>query len=319
MKPTDSNSSSGGFFSAPRNPPITVPSLRDRKVARGGMPISAITAYDYTFARLFDASGVDVILVGDSLASIVQGYPTTLPVTMDEMAYHCRCVARGVTGALVVGDMPFMSYQTSPEQALISAGRLLKEGGVAAVKLEGGVVIAKTVRRLVEVDIPVVGHVGLTPQSYHRMGGHRIQGKKRGVAGDVGSAERIVADAIAVAEAGAFMIVVEGVPAEVAEEITLLVSVPVIGIGAGPHCDGQILVGSDLLGFNPYFKPRFLKRYAELGALAMDAVGSFVAEVQKGEFPALEHTVHAAAPLSPTPAMHRSKGAKVSKLKMVRR
>jgi 3-methyl-2-oxobutanoate hydroxymethyltransferase len=313
MVPTDMGPPQGS-----KTPSITVPLLQSRKVALGGVPISAITAYDYTFARLFDASGVDIILVGDSVASIVQGHTTTLPVTLDEMVYHCRCVARGVSRALVVGDMPFMSYQASPEQALMSAGRLLKEGGVAAVKLEGGVAIAETIRRLAQVDIPVVGHVGLTPQSYHRMGGHRMQGKKRGGANAAGSAEQILADAVAVAEAGAFLLVVEGVPAEVAQEITAAVSIPVIGIGAGPHCDGQILVGPDLLGLNPDFKPRFLKRFAELGNLTKKAVSEFVAEVQQQSFPAAEHSVFLGAkPEAILPAV--SKSPKVSKLKMVRR
>jgi 3-methyl-2-oxobutanoate hydroxymethyltransferase len=270
---------------------VTVPQLTTRKVAAGALPITALTAYDATFARLFDRAGVDVLLVGDSVATVVQGLENTIPVTLDEMIYHCRCVTRVVQRALVVGDMPFLSYQTSPDDAVRSAGRLLKEGAVAAVKLEGGLSVARTIERLVSVDIPVMGHVGLTPQSYHRMGGHRLQGRERGNARVIGSAERIILDAKAVAAAGAFAVVVEGVPAEIAAEVTASISVPTIGIGAGVACDGQILVGADLLGLNPDFSPRFVRRFAELGTETIAAAERFISEVHGLRFPGEAETM----------------------------
>lgn len=267
-------------------PRVTVPGIRDRK---GQSPkISALTAYDATFAKLIDSSGVDVVLVGDSLGSVVQGHETTLPVTLDEMVYHCRCVRRGLTRALLVGDLPFMSYQVSPQQALESGGRLVKEGGVAAVKLEGGVHMAETIRRLVEVDIPVMGHIGLTPQSYHRMGGNKLQGRKGGTA--AGSRERLIQDALAVEEAGAFSIVLEGMPTELAQEITKLLTIPTIGIGAGPYCDGQILVTQDMLGMIPSFAPRFVKRYATLASNIVESIEAYRREVENGAFPAAENS-----------------------------
>ncbi len=265
---------------------VSVPAIRDRK---GQTPkISALTAYDVTFARLVDSSGIDIILVGDSVGSVVQGHDTTLPVTPAEMVYHCRCVSRGVSRALLVGDMPFMSYQISVSQALESAGRLVKEGGVSAVKLEGGVHVADTIKRLVDVDIPVMGHVGLTPQSYHRMGGNKIQGRKGGAA--AGSRERIIQDALAVEEAGAFSIVLEGIPTELAQELTGMLGIPTIGIGAGPHCDGQIMVTHDMLGLIPSFAPRFVKRYATLAPVIVEAIENFKREVGNSTFPGAEHS-----------------------------
>lgn len=275
--------------------PISVPAIRSAKVARGSKKLVAITAYDYTMARLIDAAGVDIVLVGDSLSSIVQGLDTTIPVTLDEIIYHCRCVRRGVRHALLVGDMPFMSYQISTEKALESAGRMMKEGGVSAVKLEGGIHVAETIQRLVDVDIPVMGHVGLTPQSYHRMGGHKIQGRASGSAAEAGTRARILADAIAVEEAGAFACVLEGVPTDLAEEATSRLSIPVIGIGAGAACDGQILVSADMLGMLPGFSPKFVKRFAELGREITSAVRTYATEVRSGKFPEFEHSFHVSA------------------------
>jgi len=268
---------------------VTIPSLLNRK--SDSDKITALTAYDFTMATIIDLAGVDVILVGDSLASVVQGLENTIPVTLDEMIYHCRCVSRGVRRALLVGDMPFMSYQVSPEKALESAGRMLKEGFVSAVKLEGGVAIAATVDRLVAVDIPVMGHIGLTPQSYHRMGGHKVQGRS-GSRPDsaAGSRERLLADARALEAAGVFAIVIEGVPEELAAEITGLMKVPTIGIGAGKSCDGQILVTQDMLGFNEDFTPRFVKKYKDIRKEVAGGIASYISEVKDGSFPSAEHS-----------------------------
>jgi 3-methyl-2-oxobutanoate hydroxymethyltransferase len=260
----------------------TVPELRAMK-ARGER-ISVITAYDATFARMLVEGGADVLLVGDSLGMVVQGLETTLPVTVDEMLYHCRAVARGAKHALLVGDMPFMSYQVSADDALRNAGRFLAEGGMHAVKLEGGEAMAETIARLVAVGIPVMGHVGLTPQSVHAMGGFKVQGR-----GDE-AAERVLRDAVAVAEAGAFSLVLEGIPSDLAARITSAIEIPTIGIGAGPSCDGQVLVCYDLLGLTPDLKPKFVKRYAELFAEGRDAVRRYVDEVRSGSFPAREHS-----------------------------
>jgi 3-methyl-2-oxobutanoate hydroxymethyltransferase len=270
---------------------VTVPVVLESKSYR---KLTALTAYDYTFARLIDCAGIDIILVGDSLGSVIQGHQTTLPVTLDEMIYHCRCVSRGVKRAMVVGDMPFMSYQVSPEQAIESAGRLIKEGGVAAVKLEGGVHMAETIERLVQVEIPVMGHIGLTPQAYHRMGGHKVQGRTNAVQGanKSGSIERVMDDALAVEQAGAFAVVLEGIPLELASEITSKLKIPTIGIGAGPGCDGQILVSYDMLGLVDGQPPRFVKQYAELGESIKHSVAEFISEVSSGTFPQDEHSFH---------------------------
>jgi len=265
---------------------VTVPDLQRMKEA--GTKITALTAYDFPFAQIVDQAGVDVILVGDTLGMVVQGLDTTLPVTIDEIIYHCRMVARGRRRALLVGDMPFLSYQVSVEDALRNAGRLVKEGAVEAVKLEGGLPMAPTIRALTAVDIPVMAHIGLTPQSVHRMGGHKVQGRRRGRG--PGERERLLADALAVEEAGAFAVVLEGIPLDLAEEITLRLTIPTVGIGAGVHCDGQILVLHDLLGLFDRFVPKFVKRYAELGRAAGDAVGEYVREVQKGAFPDDAHS-----------------------------
>lgn len=262
----------------PKPTRITVPGIRARK---NGEKIVSVTAYDYLWAQIVDRSGVDIILIGDSAGSVMQGESTTIPVTMDQMIYHSRCVSRAVKHALVVGDMPFLSYQVSVEQAIESAGRFLKEGGVSAVKLEGGKVFQKTVERLVSIDIPVMGHVGLTPQSFHRMGGYKIQGRE--------NRKAIIDDAKALADAGAFSIVIEGVPDDVAQEITASVSVPTIGIGAGLACDGQIIVLQDVLGITEH-PAKFVKQFAHLREDAMSALGNFASEVKSGKFPGPEHT-----------------------------
>jgi 3-methyl-2-oxobutanoate hydroxymethyltransferase len=238
-----------------------------------------LTAYDATFARLFDESGADVLLVGDSLGMVVQGNDTTLPVTLEEMAYHCRAVVRGTTRAHVVGDMPFMTYQASVEQGMANAGRLIKEGGCHSVKLEGGAQHAELVRRLVGAGIPVMGHIGLTPQSYHQLGGFKVQGREQG------GREKLVADALALEEAGVYALVLEAIPADIAREITSRLSIPTIGIGAGVECDGQVLVSYDMLGMDETFKPRFVRRFATLGSTIKQAVGAYVAEVRGGTFP----------------------------------
>jgi len=266
---------------------ITVPEILKRK---GSDPIVALTAYDFPFGRIVDEAGVDVILVGDSLGMVVQGMETTLPVTMDEMVYHCRMVARARRRALLVSDLPFLSYQVSTTEALANAGRLIKEGAAEAVKLEGGVAVAATIRAIASVDIPVMGHIGLTPQSVHRMGGHKVQGQRRGER--PGQRERVVEDALAVEDAGAFAVVLEGIPLDLAAEITSRLSIPTIGIGAGPHCDGQILVLHDVLGLCDRFVPKFAKRYAELWSAAGDAIAAYAREVRNGAFPNDVHSFH---------------------------
>ena len=257
----------------------TAPKIRTLK---GKGKVTALTAYDYSTARLVDEAGIHLVLVGDSLAMTMLGYENTLPVTMDEMLHHTSAVARGVKYGLVVTDMPFLSYQVSVEQALLNAGRFIKEAGADAVKIEGGAGRVPTIRALVEIGIPVLGHVGLTPQSIHAMGGFRVQGKK------TEDAQRILDDAKAIEEAGVFAMVLEGMPAALAGEITAAVSVPTIGIGAGPNCDGQILVVHDLLGLYGDFKPKFVKRYAHLGPEIRKAFDQYKKEVEDGSFPGPE-------------------------------
>jgi 3-methyl-2-oxobutanoate hydroxymethyltransferase len=264
---------------------VRVPDLSRMKAA--GRPITMLTAYDAAFARIFDDAGIDALLVGDSLAMVFQGADSTLPVTVDEILYHTRIVARARTRALLVADMPFLSYQVSVEEALRNAGRLIKEGGAEAVKLEGGICVADTVERMTRVDIPVMGHIGLTPQSIHRMGGHRVQGRREGNA--PGCRERLIADAKALEAAGAFAIVLEGIPAPLAREITAQLAIPTIGIGAGPQCDGQVLVMHDLLGLSPSFVPRFAKSYANLWHDASAAASAYIREVRERAFPGPEH------------------------------
>lgn len=269
-------------------PKVTVPELQRLKTA--GQKITALTAYDYPFARILDGCGIDVLLVGDSVSTVVQGMDTTLPVSMDEMVYHCKLVTRARPRALVVGDLPFLSYQAGVCAAIANAGRLLKEGAVEAVKLEGGVNIARVMKAIVNVDIPVMAHIGLTPQSVHRMGGFKVQGKKSGR--QPGARERLIEDAQAVADAGAFAIVLEGVPMDLAHEITEMLPIPTIGIGAGPYCDGQILVIHDILGLTDRFAPKFVKRYADLQGVISQAVNSYISEVRGGAFPADAQSFH---------------------------
>jgi 3-methyl-2-oxobutanoate hydroxymethyltransferase len=256
---------------------VTIHTIRQMK--ERGEKIAMLTAYDATFARLLDEAGADLLLVGDSLGMVVQGHDTTLPVTLDEVAYHCRAVARGARRAHVVGDMPFMTYQASVEQGMANAGRLMKEGGCHSVKLEGGAVHAELVHRLVGAGIPVMGHIGLTPQSVHQFGGFKVQGR------DPGGRERLLADARTLEEAGAYAIVLEAIPADIARDVTAAVSVPTIGIGAGTGCDGQVLVCYDMLGMDATFKPRFVRRYATLSETIKEAVGRYVSDVRDGAFP----------------------------------
>ncbi len=270
---------------------VTVPEILTAKAS--GRPIVALTAYDFPFARIADEAGVAVILVGDSLGMVVQGFDTTLPVTMDEMVYHTRMVARARRRALLVADLPFLSYQVSPADAVANAGRLLKEGGAEAVKLEGGRPVSETIERLASVDIPVMGHIGLTPQSVHRMGGHKVQGRRHGQA--PGQRERVIEDALAVEAAGAFAVVLEGIPLDLAAELTERLTIPTIGIGAGMHCDGQILVLHDVLGLCDRVAPRFAKRYADLWSAARAAIGAYADEVRGGAFPSAAHSFHALA------------------------
>lgn len=265
---------------------VTVPSIGQMKVA--GERITVITAYDATFARIVDEAGVDMILVGDSVGMVVQGEANTIPVTLDEMAYHTRTVARARTKALVVGDLPFGSYQVSPEQAVTSAIRLMKEGA-ASVKLEGGMPMAETIAAITRVDIPVVGHIGLTPQSYHRMGGHRVQGRRDG--SEAGGEQRVLEDAFAVEQAGAFAVVVEGVPRSLAKTITEKLSIPTIGIGAGPDCDGQVLVLHDVLGLSDV-RLKFTKQFVDLRAAALTATSEYVEDVRRGVWPDDAHSFH---------------------------
>ena len=260
----------------------TASSIRRKK--RDREKIVAVTAYDFTMASLLDEGGVDILMVGDSLGMVVQGAENTLKVTLEEVCYHGRAVARGRRRAHLVGDLPFMSYQISAEQALESAGRLIREGAFESVKLEGGVTVAEQIRRIVAAGIPVMGHVGLTPQSVHAMGGFKVQGK------DAASQERIVADARAVAEAGAYSIVVEGVPSALGERITAELDIPTIGIGAGPHCDGQVLVCYDFLGMYRGLSPKFVRRFAEVGADVVRATELYVSAVKSGEFPGPGHS-----------------------------
>jgi 3-methyl-2-oxobutanoate hydroxymethyltransferase len=266
---------------ATREHRITIPSLVARK--ERGERIAVLTAYDFTFASIFDAADIDVLLVGDSLGNVVQGQDTTLPVTLDEIVYHTRMVARGARRAVVVSDMPFGSYQISAQDAVRSACRCVKEGGAHAVKLEGGEQVAATIERIVAAEIPVMAHVGLTPQAIHRMGGHRVQGR------DPAGHARVVRDAQAVEAAGAFAVVLEGVPEALAREVTQRLTIPTIGIGAGIHCDGQVLVMHDMLGLTDW-TPSFVKQYANLGSLASQAARNFAEEVANSKFPDARHS-----------------------------
>lgn len=262
---------------------ITTLAFRQKKTR--GQPISMLTAYDYPTAKLCDAAEIDSILVGDSAAMVVEGYESTLPVTMDDMIHHCKAVARGAKRALLIGDMPFLSYQVTVSEAVANAGRFLKEGGMDAVKLEGGRERKDTVRAIVDTGIPVMGHIGLTPQSVNQLGGWRAQGTR------AEPALRLVEDAQILEEAGCFGIVLESVPARLAELITKKIGIPTIGIGAGVGCDGQVLVLHDMLGLFDRFRPRFVKAYIELYPLILDALKAYRDDVTARTFPAAEHTV----------------------------
>jgi 3-methyl-2-oxobutanoate hydroxymethyltransferase len=259
-----------------------------RKMKEQGERITMLTAYDSSFARLCDQAGTDVLLVGDSLGMVIQGHKNTLPVTLEHMIYHCQAVARGVeaaTGrAMIVGDMPFMSYQSDLSEAMHNAGRLVKEGQAEAVKLEGGAEYSELAMRLVRVGIPVMGHIGLTPQSLHTLGGFKVQGRQED------QAARLKEDALSLEKAGCFSIVLEGIPQELAAEITASLTIPTIGIGAGPDCDGQVLVLYDLLGMNEEFRPRFVKRYENFAVRVRTAIDSYIGEVRSGDFPGPEHS-----------------------------
>lgn len=260
---------------------VTVVTLRQMKQEK--KRITMLTSYDYPVTRILDEAGVDVLLVGDSAGNVVSGYANTLPVTMEEMLYHTRAVARGAERALVVGDMPFMSYQTGIDEARRNAGRFLKEGGAGAVKLEGGRNMEEVIRAIADIDIPVMAHIGLTPQSVHRMGGFKVQGR------DEQQRKQLLEDAMAVARAGAFSVVMECVPASLAREITETLAIPTIGIGAGPDCDGQVLVIHDVLGLLKGFRPKFVKHYTNMAETVDRAVKQYIQEVREGTFPAKEH------------------------------
>ena len=262
--------------------PVTVHELLRMK--QRGERIVVLTCYDALFARLLDDAGVDILLVGDSVNQVLAGADSTLSATLDQMIYHTRIVRRGATRAMVVCDMPFLTYQVSREDAIRNAGRVMQQTGCHAVKLEGGAPVAETTRALVEIGIPVMGHLGLTPQSVHALGGYRVQGR------DEQSAERLKADAAALEQAGAFAIVLELVPAPLASQITKALTIPTIGIGAGPACDGQVLVLPDMLGLNEQFTAKFVKRYAALAEDVREAVTLYAAEVREGRYPGPEHS-----------------------------
>jgi 3-methyl-2-oxobutanoate hydroxymethyltransferase len=266
---------------------LRVPDVQKKK--QQGEKVTMLTAYDFLLARLLDEAGVDILLVGDSVGMVLLGFETTLPVTLEMMIHHSQAVSRGAQRALVVADMPFLSYQVSPSDAVQNAGRLIQEGGVAAVKIEGGRVMADVTHRLVEVGIPVMGHLGLLPQSVHKMGGFRVQAR------DKDTAAYLVEDAEILEEAGAFSIVLESIPAEVARQVTSRVSIPTIGIGAGPHCDGQVLVSHDAFGLSHGKAPSFVKQYAQLGTDLKKAAGAYISEVRDGDFPSQEHCFNGGA------------------------
>lgn len=260
--------------------PAAVTSRKLMEMKKSGEKIVALTAYDYPFAKMADEAGIHLLLVGDSLAMVVQGEATTLGVTMDQMIYHTAITAKAAKTAMVVGDMPFLSYQVSTPEAVKNAGRFLKEAGATAVKLEGGAAVADTIRAMTEVGIPVLAHIGLTPQSVHQMGGFRVQRDR----------ERLLEDARQVENAGAFSVVLEGIPTDISEEITEKINIPTIGIGAGSACDGQILVMHDMLGISSGHVPKFVKKYAELRQHAMEGLRSYVEEVQNSTFPDKSHS-----------------------------
>lgn len=259
--------------------PRKVTTRRLQEMKTKGEPIACLTAYDYLTATILDAAGIDLILVGDSAGNVFAGYDTTIPMTMEQMLYHAQVVARGVERAFVVADLPFMSYQVSEEEALRNAGRFVKEALAEAVKLEGGEPVCRTIRRIVNAGIPVMGHLGLTPQSIHKFGSYKARGASSA------EAERILADAEALQDAGVFAIVLEKIPADLAQRVTESLSIPTIGIGAGPNCDGQVLVTPDMLGIFTKFRPRFVRRYAEIGEQMADAFARYREDVKQRKFP----------------------------------
>lgn len=263
-------------------PNFTINDFLEKK--KEGKKITMLTAYDYPFARIVDEAGIDAILVGDSLGMVVQGLENTLPVTMDEMIYHTKMVTRAVKDAMVIGDMPFMSYQTGISEAVKNAGRFLKEAGASAVKIEGGAEIAGHIRALTKSDIPVMAHIGLTPQSVHRMGGYKVQGKTEG------AAKKLIEEAHIVENAGAFSLLLEAIPMGLAKRITEELSIPTIGIGAGPHCDGQILVLHDVIGLFERFVPKFVKQYANVKEETLKAIKTYREEIEKGIFPSRDQS-----------------------------
>lgn len=256
---------------------VTTQTVVDMK--HRGEKISMLTAYDYSMARIVDAAGIDIILVGDSASNVMAGHETTLPITLSQMMYHTSCVVRGAERALIVADMPFMSYQNTTKEALISAGKMMKEAGAHAVKLEGGAFIVDTVKKIVGAGIPVMGHLGLTPQSIYKFGTYKVR------ATEEDEAARLIEDAASLEEAGAFALVLEKIPAKLARKVTEMVSIPTIGIGAGSSCDGQVLVLHDLLGLNKDFNPRFIRRYADLSTIMTDAVQNYIKDVKSSAFP----------------------------------
>lgn len=259
-------------------PRVTTRTLQDMKVS--GVNIAMLTAYDYTSARILDGAGIDVLLVGDSASNVMAGHETTLPITLDQMIYHAQCVVRGVERALVVVDLPFGSYQGNTKEALSTAVRVMKESGAHAVKVEGGRSIVPTVERILEAGIPVMGHLGLTPQSIYRFGSYQVRAR------DEVEADELREDAVLLEQAGVFSIVLEKIPADLASDVTASVSIPTIGIGAGPHCDGQVLVTHDALGLTTDFNPRFVRRYAHLDEQIGRHVQQYIADVRSGSFPA---------------------------------
>ncbi len=269
--------SSSAGHSTPNPVKITTQTVVEMK--QKGEKISMLTAYDFTMARILDTAGIDVLLVGDSASNVMAGNQTTVPITLDHMIYHTQCVVRGVDRALVIADMPFMSYQVTPKEALTNAGRLMKEAGAHAVKLEGGAAITETVKKIVDAGIPVMGHLGLTPQSIYQFGTYQVRAKEEA------EAEKLLEDAHKLQEAGAFALVLEKIPSGLAAKVTHSLSIPTIGIGAGNACDGQVLVVHDMLGMNKNFSPRFLRRYADLESIMSEAVKQYISDVKSLDFP----------------------------------
>jgi 3-methyl-2-oxobutanoate hydroxymethyltransferase len=261
--------------------PVSIQAMKNER-----KKICMLTAYDYPMALLEDRAGIDIILVGDSVGNTVLGYENTIPVTMEEMIHHTKAVTRGAKYALIIGDMPFMSYNTSEREAILNAGRFMKEGGADAVKLEGGASVKDIVKVIVKAGIPVMGHIGLTPQTISMLGGFKVQGK------DAQAAQRIIDDALLLEEAGSFSVVLEAIPVPIAKRVTERLKIPTIGIGAGIHCDGQVLVVHDMLGLFDRFTPKFVKRYVNLSELMLKAFASYKDEVLKGEFPTDQHSYH---------------------------